>query len=188
MIRNRNDGYTGQNFSGAVKEADFVVSLSPGGQDRGIDITEALSLLTGNNGLTSVGASSGNKADAAAAAALAATADELNYLSGFSVTGSGATTGLPVSVTVTGLAVGTLTFTYTFVADVVAPNEPLNVTFDPPLPASADNTAITVTCPASGSGGTNNTTNVWGYRAASGEVSLNYSQTKNNGLFMMLFI
>ncbi|WP_283807294.1 hypothetical protein [Bradyrhizobium sp. Tv2a-2] len=41
---------------------------------------------------------------------------------------------------------------------------PLDVQFNPPLPASAANTAITVSCPSLGSGNTNNSVNVYGYQ------------------------
>jgi hypothetical protein len=85
------------------------------------------------------------------------------YISGFEITGAGATAGLPVTVTVAGLLGGTRSYTYTFVAGALLPNQPLIVTFSPPLPASAVNTPIVVTCPASGAGGTNNTTVAHGF-------------------------
>jgi hypothetical protein len=85
------------------------------------------------------------------------------YLSGFSVTGAGATAGAAVSVTVAGLLGGSRIFTYTFATGAVVGNSPLVMAFDPPLPASAINTAISVTCPASGAGGTNNTVVAQGY-------------------------
>ncbi len=117
------------------------------------------------NGAVAVQTSSGNKAAATAAAALAAQAGKTNFLAGFSVTGSGATTGLPVIVTVTGVLGGTLSYIHTFPAGVLVPCQPLVVKFDPPIPASAVNTAITVSCPTSGSGGTHNAVNANGYYA-----------------------
>lgn len=99
---------------------------------------------------------SGNKANAVATATLTGTATTTVYINGFEVTGSGATTGLPVTVTITGILGGTLSYTYTFVAGVLLPNTQLNIQFTQPLPASAVNTAIVVSCPASGAGGTNN--------------------------------
>jgi hypothetical protein len=110
-------------------------------------------------------AGSGNIANASAAATLTPTALTTAFISGFEVTGAGATAGLPVTVTVAGLKSGTQSYTYSFAAGVLVANQPLIVQFAPPLPASAVNTAIVVTCPASGSGGTNNTVVAHGYYA-----------------------
>lgn len=115
------------------------------------------------NSSTPLIAGSGNVANASAAATLTGTATTTVYISGFEVTGAGATVGLPVTVTVAGLLGGTRSYTYTFAAGALLPNQPLIVEFNPPLPASAVNTAIVVTCPASGTGGTNNTTVAHGY-------------------------
>lgn len=110
-------------------------------------------------------AGSGNVANASAAATLTPTATTTAFITGFEVTGSGATAGLPVTVTVAGLLGGTRSYTYSFAAGALVGNSPLVVQFAPPLPASAVNTAIVVTCPASGAGGTNNTTVAHGYYA-----------------------
>ena len=109
------------------------------------------------NASTALIAGSGNVANASAAATLTGGASTTVYISGFSVTGSGATAGLPVQVTVAGLLGGSRIYTYSFAIGALVGNNPLVVAFDPPLPASAINTAISVTCPASGAGGTNNT-------------------------------
>lgn len=114
-------------------------------------------------GVTPLIAGSGNKANASAAATLTGTSTTTVYISGFEVTGSGATAALPVTVTVAGLLGGTQSYTYGFAAGVLVGNLPLVVDFDPPLPAAAINTAIVVTCPASGSGGTNNTVVAHGF-------------------------
>ena len=108
--------------------------------------------------------SSGAIGAGTAAATLTPDADKLCYLAGFQVTGAGATTALPVSVTVTGIAGGTLTYSYTAIAGVLLANTPLIVTFTPPIPASAINTAIVVSCPTLGAGNTKNTTNAHGYQ------------------------
>ena len=114
-------------------------------------------------GATAIIAGSGNVAAGSAAATLTGTATTTVYLAGFEATGSGATAGLPVSVTVAGLLGGSRLYTYTFAVGVLVGNAPLVVPFDPPLPASAINTAISVTCPSSGAGGTNNTVVAHGY-------------------------
>jgi len=116
-------------------------------------------------GATPLIAGSGNVANASAAATLTPGAATTAYIAGFEVTGSGATAGLPVTVTVAGLLGGTRSFTYVFAAGVLVGNLPLVVDFMPPLPASAVNTPIVVTCPASGAGGTNNTVVAHGYAA-----------------------
>lgn len=115
-------------------------------------------------GSTPLAASSGTVAASTAAATLAKAAAKTVYISGFSVTGSGATTALPVAVTVVGILGGTLTFTYTAVAGVLLANQPLVVAFNPPLPASGTNVDIVVSCPTLGSGATNNTVNAQGFR------------------------
>lgn len=114
-------------------------------------------------GAVALAAGSGNVANASAAATLTGTATTTVYIAGFEITGSGATAGLPVTVTVAGLLGGTRSYTYTFTAGVLVANQPLVVPFFPPLPASAINTPIVVTCPASGAGGTNNTVVAHGY-------------------------
>lgn len=114
-------------------------------------------------GATALIAGSGNVANASAAATLTGTATTTVYISGFEITGAGATAGLPVTVTVAGLLGGTRSYTYTYAAGVLVANQPLVVTYFPPLPASAVNTAIVVTCPASGAGGTNNTVVAHGF-------------------------
>lgn len=113
-----------------------------------------------------VTASSGNVAAAAAVATLAAVAGEVNWISGFVLTASGATAALVVSPTVTGVVGGTQTYTFTFpVGAAVAATPPLVVTFPTPLPATAANTAITVTLPSGGAGNTNATAVAFGFRS-----------------------
>ena len=110
-------------------------------------------------------ASSGNVANAAAVATLAAAAAVTTYISGFEVTSGGATAASLVSITITGLIGGTATYTLGVVAGAAAANVPLVVCFNPPIPASAVNTAIVVTVPALGAGNTNSTVVAHGYRA-----------------------
>lgn len=109
--------------------------------------------------------SSGTVANLPAVATLAAAAGVTTYISGFEVTGGGATAASLVGVTVTGLIGGTATYTLGVVAGAAAPNAALLVQFNPPIPASAANTAITVTVPALGAGNTNSTVVAHGFRA-----------------------
>lgn len=116
------------------------------------------------NGATPITATSGNVANATATATLAGTSGKTTYITGFQVTGSGATLGLPVIVTVTNLVSGTNSYIYSAVAGVLLENSELVITFNPAVPASAANTSIVVSCPALGMGNTNNVVNAQGYQ------------------------
>jgi hypothetical protein len=108
-------------------------------------------------------ATSGNVANASAVATLAATAAKTTYITGFQVTGAGATAGAVVVVTVAGLLGGSITYTYVAATGATVANTPLVISLPSPIPASAVNTAITVTCPALGAGATNNVVNAFGF-------------------------
>lgn len=114
-------------------------------------------------GATQVNAASGDVPNGVAAATLPAVVGKTNYLTGFEITGSGATAGLPVAVTVTGILGGTLTYIYNFAAGVLVGNQPLAMQFFPPLQASAANVAIVVSCPAGGAANAHNATVAHGY-------------------------
>lgn len=115
-------------------------------------------------GATPVNATSGVKANATATATLPASGGTTTtYISGFDVSGSGATVGLPVTVTVSNLQAA-LSYIYTATAGAILANSPLIVRFDPPLPATSANTAIVVSCPALGLGNLNNVVNAYGYQ------------------------
>jgi hypothetical protein len=114
------------------------------------------------SGGTAVGASSGNVANASAVAAIAAVASKTNYLAGFEVTGAGATAAAVVNATVTGCLGGTRTYPIAVPAGVTTGITPVIVNIVPPLPATAANTAITLTVPAFGAGNTNVAANIRG--------------------------
>jgi len=110
--------------------------------------------------------SSGNVANATASAALPATAGVTNFIYGFDVYGTGATAASVVNCTVAGTAsTGTPTFAQAVPAGATTAITPTLVRFPEPLPASAVNTAITVSCPAFGSGNTNASVNVYGFQS-----------------------
>lgn len=110
-------------------------------------------------------AASGNVANASAVATLAAGgASKTTYITGFQCTSSGATVGAAVNATVAGVVTGTMTYTFVFPVGVAVAATPLNVSFPNPIPASALNTAITVTLPAGGTGNTNAACNAQGYQ------------------------
>lgn len=113
---------------------------------------------------TFVSNSSGTVANGSAAASLAAVAAKTNFITGFDITSDGATTGLCVAPTITGILGGTRTMTYCAPGTgALVEATPLIMQFNPPLQASAVNTAIVVTLPALGSGSTNATVNVQGF-------------------------
>lgn len=91
---------------------------------------------------------------------LAAAVGRRTYISGFSLTGGGAT----LSVTVTGLA-NTLNYSVAVPAGASVGITPLHLRFHPPLPASADNTPIVVNVPSFGAGNTNASASAWGFQA-----------------------
>lgn len=115
-------------------------------------------------GGTPISASSGNVANAAAVATLAAVAGKTTHICGFALTATGATLGLPVSPTVAGVITGTQTYTYAAVAGVLVVSTPLVMTFTPCIAASATGTTIVVTLPALGAGNTNATATAWGFQ------------------------
>lgn len=107
--------------------------------------------------------SSGNVANASAAATLAASLQQFNYLMGFEITAGGATAGACVNATVTGLLGGTQTYVFCTPTGATLGATPLVVEFAPPLPSAAFNTAIVVTLPALGAGNTNAAVSIHGY-------------------------
>jgi len=115
-------------------------------------------------GATPITASSGNVANAVATATLAAVAGKTTYITGFEVTGAGATAGLVVSVSVVGTITAGLTYTSAAAVGVLMANTPLLIQFDPPIPASATNITIAVSVPALGLGNTNSTVVAHGYQ------------------------
>lgn len=132
--------------------------------DLQLDATGNVRIAVYPAGATALQSSSGNVADAAAAATLNAAAGKTTYISGFQVTSGGATAASLKSVSVTGLLGGTATYTIGVVAGATLPNAHLIVTFNPPIPASAANTAIVVTVPALGAGNTNATVTAHGFQ------------------------
>jgi hypothetical protein len=95
---------------------------------------------------------------------LAGAASLRTYIAGFTVTGGGATAASVIQVTVTGLT-NPLSFNIAIPAGAAVGVFPLQLEFDPPLPASADNTAIVVNVPSFGAGNTNASASAWGFQA-----------------------
>jgi hypothetical protein len=106
----------------------------------------------------------GTGVNASTSATLTAAVGKTNFLSGFDVYANGATAASVQTVTITGLAVGTLTYSYAIGNSVNTDLPHLIEYFNPPLPASATNTAIVVTCTAAGTGNTQQCVAAWGFQ------------------------
>lgn len=91
---------------------------------------------------------------------LAAVSNKANYICGFVITSGGSSAATVVNATITGTVTGTLNYAYVFPS---SGQGVLGVAFPQCIIASAQNTAITVSVPAGGTG-TTAALSVWGYR------------------------
>jgi len=114
-------------------------------------------------GATGVQATSGVVAAATATATLPAVSAKTNYLTGFDITGLGATAGSTITATIVGLLGGTRSYPVVVPAGVTVGITPLVMSFSPPLAASAVNIAIVVSVPTFGAGNTFAQVNAQGY-------------------------
>lgn len=114
-------------------------------------------------GAANVAASSGNVANAAATATLPAVVGKTNYVTGFSITGGGATAAALVTATLTGVVGGPLSYTFGAPAGPAVAALPLIVELETPIPGSAVNTAVSINLPALGTGNTNAAVSIHGY-------------------------
>lgn len=96
----------------------------------------------------------------AAVATLPGVAVKTTYICGFTIT-SDATAAIAGAATVAGTVSGSLNYIQNVGAATAA--QALTQNFNPPIPASAANTAITVTSAAAGVGG-NTAVTAWGYQ------------------------
>lgn len=102
-------------------------------------------------------------AAAAIAATLPGVAGKTTWITGFSVTGAGATGASVITVTITGIAT-TMSYSVVIPAGVTANVAEMIIEFVDPIPASAVNTAIVVNVPSFGAGNTNAAVNAHGYQ------------------------
>lgn len=113
---------------------------------------------------TPVAAASANLAATAGSATLAGAPGKTTYITGFQVTGSGATAASVISITVTGVLGGTITYAYAVPAGATLEGPILTIEFTKPIPASGPNTAIVVNLPSMGAGNTNAAVSAQGYQ------------------------
>lgn len=135
-------------------------SITPAGALPTLNTAELVSVIEGVVGGTPVATSQGGTdltASSTGAATgltetLAGASGKTTYISGFEVTGLGATAASGITITVTGTITGTLSYVLAIPAGVTLGVVPLLVEFARPIPASALNTAIVVNVPSFGGG------------------------------------
>jgi hypothetical protein len=114
---------------------------------------------------TAIGVTSGDVAAATATATLTAPtagAGASNYLCGFDVRGTGATSAATVAVTVAGLVGGSQTYQVLVVAGATTATPSLTVHFPVCLKGTPE-AAVTVSMPTWGTGALHAMINAWGY-------------------------
>lgn len=100
----------------------------------------------------------------ATAATLAGVAGKTTYITSMTVTEKNPTAAIDITVVTTGLATNLTWNMHLLATGAAVPNPPpLTVVFNPPIPASAVNTAIVVTAGAAGAGGVSSV-NLQGYQ------------------------
>jgi hypothetical protein len=136
----------------------------------GTDGTNVHTLVTDSVGRVVIGAPIGNDLTASATGAATAltatlpgTAGLTTFITGFEVTGAGATAASNILVTVTGTISGTLNYYLTVPAGTTTSIAFPPVEFTRPIPASGTNTAIVVNVPSFGSGNTAAAVTVHGF-------------------------
>ena len=125
-------------------------------------IQRTIDAVSASNSVTT--GASGNVAATATTATITATATTTAYITGFEVTGAGATAASVILVTVTGLKGGTATYNLVIPAGVTTAINPLIISFPEAMSASAVNTSIVVNVPSFGTGNTNASVVAHGYQ------------------------
>lgn len=130
--------------------------------------TTPLPVSLPSSGLPTGGASTTQGASGAASVlqvTIVSAVGKTAYVSGFSITGAGATAASVVGATLTGLIASNHTYKIAVPAGATVGITPLIVTFNPPIPASATNTNIQLSVPSFGAGNTDAAASIWGYVA-----------------------
>lgn len=95
---------------------------------------------------------------------LPAAVGKFTYIEGFTVTGTGATAVSVVNAILSGIATN-CTYAILSPANINAAITTLDVRFPTPIPSSAQNTAISMNVPNTGSGNTNICVSMYGFQA-----------------------
>lgn len=115
-------------------------------------------------GAVPVAARSGNVANATAAAILPAAVGKTTYVTHVSVTGAGATAAGVVGAALLGVLGGDWTMIVAVPAGPTTGITPIVLQFNPPLPAAAVNSGITISLSALGAGNTNAAVTIAGFQ------------------------
>jgi hypothetical protein len=134
----------------AVDGLEVIGGVDGGGLAQPFAIDAFGRLLTGHAGTIVLDSATG-AGGAPTVATLPASTLLTTYVTGFSVTGLGATAASPITVTVSD-GTWTLNYAVAIPAGIHTSIEPLVIAFEPPIPASAVNTPIVVTAPDFGAG------------------------------------
>lgn len=145
----------------ALSAASWPVVIA---SDQTVPVSGTLNVTPQPAAGTDLTSSSGAVAATTATATLAGAANKTTYITGFTVTGGGATAASIVTMTVTGTISGTLTYLIPVPAGATAGIQPLNVQFTRPVPASGQNVSIVASAPSFGAGNTNACVTATGFR------------------------
>jgi hypothetical protein len=121
-------------------------------------------------------------AASAMAPSLAGVAGQTTFVTGFEVTGGGATAGSIIVATLTGILGGTKSYDIAIPAGITLGITPLVVQFPRPIPASALNTAITLNVPSFGAGNTNAAATLHGFQRLIGSTGAQTGQAPSQNL------
>lgn len=105
------------------------------------DSSDVPVMTTGINVSTTTGGAAGS-------AAIPALPGQTAYMTGFEITSGGATAGLLLTATITGLANGTMSYVISIPTGATLSANPAWVSFYPALAATGPNVAITLNLPA----------------------------------------
>ena len=151
------------NLAGAVHLQFASLPAATTGQQVGLQAATDGTLKVCNVPAGTVLTVTDTDAAAALSASLGAAANKMTYITGFTVTGLGATVTTSVAVVTVGLATNLL-YTLYIPAGTTVGITPLDIRFPHPIPASAVNTAIEVQVPSFGAGNTVASVSVYGFR------------------------
>lgn len=113
---------------------------------------------------------------AACQATLPAVAGQTTFITGFEVTGLGATAATTVNVTVQNVLGGTKSYVVAVPAGVTSQITPLIVEFSRPIPANAVNTTVAVNVPSFGAGNTQVFATAHGFQRLLAPAGVNVGQ------------
>jgi len=146
-------GWSLRDVNGAITSVELIDGLDVnGGPVAEVNIPPQSSTFS-LPAQTDVDASSANAA-AANNVTLPGAAAQTTFITGFEITGNGATAAGPIAVTVTGILGGTKTYVLEIPTIAGVAQVALVVEYARPIPASAVNTAIVVNVPSFGAGNT----------------------------------